>query len=135
MFKERFIKKSSAFPPVKWERSNISCAFINSKFRLQCIYFSVYWYIHRTELINFSWLNSCMSTNYFCGDFLYFFKHVYIYVPDRKRIWTGPYVRTILCVYSYGLLRAGPYEYVDHIRMLKINLYFHESSENYKLFQ
>ena len=54
----------SAFLPVKWKRSHISCAFIYSKFRLQCIYFSVYWYIHCTELINFSWLNSCISTNY-----------------------------------------------------------------------
>ena len=71
-------EKSSAFLPVKWERSYISCAFIYSKFWLQCIHFSVYWYIHRTELINFSWLNSCISINYFCGDFLYFFKHVYI---------------------------------------------------------
>ena len=40
-----------------------------------------------------------------------------------------------VCVYSYGLLRAGPYEYVDHIRMLKIKLYFHEANEYYKLFQ
>ena len=30
------------------------------------------------QIINFSWLNWCISPYYFCDDFLYFLKHVYI---------------------------------------------------------
>jgi len=30
------------------------------------------------QIINFSWLNSCISPYYFYGDFLYFLKHMYI---------------------------------------------------------
>ena len=30
------------------------------------------------QIINFSWLNSCISQYYLYGDFLYFLKHMYI---------------------------------------------------------
>ena len=30
------------------------------------------------QIINFSWLNSCISQYYFDGDFLYLLKHMYI---------------------------------------------------------
>ena len=36
------------------------------------------------QINNCSWLNSCISTYYFCGDFLYFLKHVYVITIYEK---------------------------------------------------
>ena len=61
-------------------------------------------------------LNSCISTNYFCGDFLYFFKHVY---KDNR----------LLFRYQVFLDTT---EYAQNVlqMLLKINYIFYLNAQN-----